>query len=243
MGQSLTFEFFDFLNDPPLRNGLELQDDVAQVWRRNLRADPCTLEHARGVLSEEERERASRYRVEPPRTAFILTRSALRILLGGYLGESPRSIRFRVTKYGKLFLDGRFDLHFNVSHTDGLALLAFARKRRIGVDTEKIRPQPDALKLARRFFSERERLQLEKLPAEELAAAFFRCWSRKEAYIKARGEGLSHPLNQFDVSAAANPGEILLATRPDATEAQRWVLGNVPVPPQYVAALAVSCEE
>lgn len=243
MGQDLTFKFLDFDDGAESMRVRELPNDTVHVWRRSLVVSPIALQCATTKLSGEERERASRFRAELARQAFILTRSTLRVLLAEYLGESPQSIQFRFTKYGKPLLDERFDLHFNVSHTEGLALLAFVQKRKIGIDVEKIRPQPDALKLARRFFSESEREQLEVLREHELSPAFFRCWSRKEAYIKARGEGLSHPLNQFDVSVEAEPGRILVAARPNPTEAQRWLLRDVPVLPHYVATVAVSAVE
>jgi 4'-phosphopantetheinyl transferase len=242
MGQNLTLNFFDFIDKPQFPDLCELQSDAVHVWRRSLAGDPATLERVSNVLSDEERERAARYRVEHARNAFVLTRGALRLLLGAYLDQSPQSLRFQVTEYGKPFLDSELHFHFNVSHTEGLALLAFAQKRGVGVDVEKIRAQPDARKLARRFFSETERHQLENIPAPELPAAFFRCWSRKEAYIKAKGEGLSLPLHEFDVAVEIAPTEILLATRPDPREARRWLLRDVPVPPGYAAAVAVSVE-
>jgi 4'-phosphopantetheinyl transferase len=241
MGQESTFQFFDFTDDWPCPAPGRLPKNAVHVWRRRLVPEFEAPERGSALLSEDENERASRFRVERARSAFIQTRSALRLLLSGYLDESPQSIRFRLTEYGKPVLDEAFEFHFNVSHTDGLSLLAFAH-RRVGVDVEKIRHQPDALQLARRFFSEREREELENLPAEKLSAAFFLCWSRKESYIKARGEGLSLPLNQFDVSADADPSPILLATRPDPAEAQRWLLRDVPVSPQYAAAVAISLD-
>lgn len=240
MGQNLTFQFFDFTEEQQFPALGELQENVIQVWRRRMLPEPEFLQRGNALLSEDEADRASRYRVQHAQNAYILTRSALRVLLGSYLDTSPQSIRFRLTQYGKPLLDGASELHFNVSHTEGLALLAFTQKRRIGVDVEKIRPQPDALKLARRFFSEKERRRLESFSAEELPSAFFRCWSRKEAYIKARGEGLSLPLNQFDVSAEPTVGPVPLATQPDPTEARRWLLRDVSVPSEYAAAVAVS---
>jgi len=190
------------------------------------------------LLSAEEREKASRYRVERPRTEFIMTRSALRSLLAHYLGISPETVRFRYNEQGKPHLDGAADLQFNVSHTDGLALMAFAQHRDVGVDVEKCPATSDVRKLAERFFSLREREELGKLDGEELQAAFLRCWTRKEAYIKASGEGLSLPLHQFDVSIAPDEQDALLATRPVADEANRWTVCNVHVGEGYAAALA-----
>jgi 4'-phosphopantetheinyl transferase len=239
MAQNLTFNFFDFIDEPQFSGVRKLQSDAVHVWCRSLAADPTTLERAGKVLSDQERERAARYRVEHARNAFALTRSALRLLLASYLDQSPQAVRFQIAEYGKPLLDPTRDLHFNVSHTEGLALLVFANKRKVGVDVEKIRSQPDALRLAHRFFSETERRQLENVPTRELNGAFFRCWSRKEAYIKARGEGLALPLHEFDVAVETAPAQILLATRPDPNEARQWMLHDVPVPPGYVAAAAV----
>jgi 4'-phosphopantetheinyl transferase len=117
--------------------------------------------------------------------------------------------------------------------------MGFVRGRQIGVDVEKIRMQSDVEQIAERFFSEHERRDLRKCAGDELHEAFFRCWTRKEAYIKARGEGLSLPLHQFDVSIEREPQQALLATRPDAAQASQWRLINLPVQSGYAAALAV----
>jgi 4'-phosphopantetheinyl transferase len=221
-----------------LSSELMLSSGVVHVWKRTLDANAATIDEGYSFLSVEERARAARFRVDRPRNDFILTRSALRSLLALYLGRASRELIFQVTKYGKPSLDGSFDLRFNVSHTEAMALLAFARIREIGVDVERIRPEPDARKLAERFFSVREREALRPLHGEELQAAFFRCWSRKEAYIKARGEGLSLPLSQFDVSVETSSSRILLETRPDLTEAERWSVCNLEIDPRYAAAVA-----
>lgn len=218
----------------------DLPPDVVQVWIRRLEV-PHAVELAHyELLSREELERAARFRTGRPRTEFILTRGMLRCLTGSYVGIEPQQVSFRYSEYGKPLLDGPFDLRFNVSHTDGLALLAFVRTRDIGVDIEKIKAATDAKKLAERFFSDRERSFLESLSGEELHAAFFRCWTRKEAYVKARGEGLSLPLYQFDVSVAEKESHALIATRPDESEAARWTLSDLPVNAGYAAAVAVS---
>jgi 4'-phosphopantetheinyl transferase len=116
-------------------------------------------------------------------------------------------------------------------------VLAFARWREVGVDVEKVRRDVELEQIARRFFSAHEQMQLAALPADERVDAFFRCWTRKEAYIKATGDGLSLPLTQFDVSLANEPGNTLLATRPDESEASRWALQEVSTAPGYTAAL------
>ncbi len=183
-----------------------------------------------------------RYRIERPRSDYILTRGTLRFLLAQYLHLTPAEISFGYTQYGKPFLIPQSDLRFNVSHSHGLALMGFVRQREIGVDVEQVRAQDDAKKLAERFFSVREREQLRDFSGDELHAAFFRCWTRKEAYIKAKGEGLSLPLHQFDVSIEPDPQLALLATRPDRSEANRWAIFNVSAKSGYSAALAVEKE-
>lgn len=229
----------DAATEAPLR---EIRDGKVHLWRRSLEASSPAMETCSALLSAAEREKAERYRIERPRNDYILTRGTLRSLLAGYLRCKPQDLSFEYTTYGKPFLADHRELQFNVSHTEGLALLAFVRDREIGVDVEKVRAQTDALKLAERFFSEHERNDLRNLQGDELHAAFFRCWTRKEAYIKAKGEGLSLPLHQFDVSIAANQTQALLATRPDAQEAKRWAISDISVPAGYAAAVAVEQE-
>jgi 4'-phosphopantetheinyl transferase len=134
------------------------------------------------------------------------------------------------------------DLDFNVSHSGGHALLGFARGRKVGLDIEKIRKDFGTGEIAERFFSEAERSALLDLPQEQKHEAFFRCWTRKEAFIKALGEGLSHPLDQFDVSLAPSVPAQLLATRPDAKEAQRWRIWDLQAPTGYTAALVAESD-
>lgn len=217
----------------------ELPPNAVHVWQRRLLMPASAVEACYQLLSAEEREKALRYRVERPRSDYILTRGTLRSLIAKYLGQPSQTLVFEYTKFGKPFLADPGDLRFNVSHTDGLALIAFARNREIGVDVEKLRLAPDARNLAERFFSSHERDHLNNLSGDELDAAFFRCWTRKEAYIKAQGEGLSLPLHQFDVSIEPNEMHALLATRPDPSEASRWCVCDVPLNQEYIAALAV----
>lgn len=216
------------------------------VWLLNLEAESGQLQSFWALLSSEEQERANRFRVERPKSDFILTRGTLRVLLASYLGGNPENFRFKYLAQGKPRLEVEAsesslnDLQFNVSHTDGLAALAFVRRLEIGVDVEKIRSDCDADKLAERFFSEGERDVLKGLSGGSLHKSFFRCWTRKEAYIKAKGGGLSIPLHEFDVSVAENQPAMLVGTRPDSSESKRWELHDLQVPEGYAGALAVS---
>jgi 4'-phosphopantetheinyl transferase len=221
----------------------ELGPGVVHLWQRRLHASGGEVSACYKLLSSEEQERASRFLVERARNEFVLTRGTLRSLLGRYLGNTPQEVRLRYAVRGKPALEGGTDLSFNVSHTDGLALMAFVKRRAIGVDVENLDRKIEAERLAERFFSERERRALRPLRGDELQAAFFRCWTRKEAYIKAKGDGLSLALHQFAVSIAATDRDALLATMPDQAEAARWMICDVPMGPAYAAAVAVAVEE
>ncbi len=197
----------------------------------------------RNVLSENERQRAARFHFEKNRNEYILTRGALRGFLGRYLRIPPEEIRFAYTSHDKPFLaDASQKISFNISHTDGLVAFAFTLEHAIGVDVEAVRSNIKTEDIAERFFSVAERQALREYPPEQRHAAFYRCWTRKEAYIKARGEGLSHPLAQFDVALGEDPEHVLLATRPDPGEADRWLLRPFTVPQGYAAAVAVSLQ-
>jgi len=217
-----------------------LPEGVVHLWERHLDATPGEVTASYQLLSVQERARAQRFLVDRPRTAFVLTRGTLRTLLGRYLGREPETIGFRYEAQGKPFLDGERNLSFNVSHTDGLALIGIVRGRRIGVDVERTNRKTEVEKLAERFFSESERRDLRRLRGNELRAAFFRVWTRKEAYIKATGEGLGLPLDQFDVSISAGDRDALQATRPDAAEVEQWTISDVAIRSGYAAAVAIA---
>jgi 4'-phosphopantetheinyl transferase len=212
-----------------------------QVWRIPLDLDPETLAVLSDLLDPLERARAGRFRFERDRRRFIAARGRLRQVLSRYSGGRPEALRFRYGPHGKPELepeDRSDSLRFNLSHAHELALLAVARGRDVGVDLEWSGREVEALELAERFFSRAEARALWRLPEPRRAAAFFRCWTRKEAYIKARGEGLSLPLDAFDVSLARGHQSALLATRGDPEEAARWRIRDLPAGPGYVAAVA-----
>jgi 4'-phosphopantetheinyl transferase len=223
-----------------IHSPLALSEDEVQLWRIDL--DSIRSDEARWqeVLSPDEKERASRFHFASDRQRFVAARSLLRTILASYLITDPKELRFSYSKKEKPSLGPAYadsEITFNVSHSGGIALCAFARRRDLGVDVEKLRHDFDVEAIARRFFSAREQQQLGDLPATEKVHAFFSCWTRKEAYIKATGDGLSLPLTQFDVSLAEGNTNALLATRPDSAEAKRWRLCEVPAGTGYVAAL------
>jgi 4'-phosphopantetheinyl transferase len=221
---------------------LALTQDEVQLWRADLEAIRGDESRWEKLLSTDEAARASRFHFARDRQCFVAGRALLRIILARYLGREPAELRFSYSKKEKPALDpteASSDLAFNISHSGGIALLAFSRGREIGVDIEQVRPNSDLDAIARRFFSKHEQQQLAALSSAEKIDAFFRCWTRKEAYVKATGDGLSLPLSQFDVSIAPEEMNALLATRPDGKEASRWLIREVTAGSGYTAALCV----
>jgi len=225
-----------------IESPLSLPEDEVQLWRIDLEALGGDEARWQKLLSADEAARASRFHFARDRQRFVAARALLRTILACYLATGPGSLHFSYSKKEKPSLGPAHagsDVKFNVTHSGGIALLAFTRHREIGVDVEQVRHDFEASAIARRYFSTHEQNQLADLPAEEKAAAFFRCWTRKEAYIKATGDGLSLPLSQFDVSLTPGDKNALVATRPDESEAGSWLLREVPAGTGYVAAACV----
>jgi 4'-phosphopantetheinyl transferase len=216
-----------------------LRDDDVQVFRAALDQSPAVVRACLELLAPAERERAEKFVFRKDRERFVVARAALRTLLGGYVRLAPERLSFDYGPYGKPSLSDAQGLRFNVSHSRGLALYAVTRGREIGLDLEYVRDDVDVEQLAEHFFSRRETATLSALPATERKQAFFNCWTRKEAYIKARGEGLSHPLHGFDVTLAPGEPAALLHTAGDEREAARWSLRQLNPDAGYAAAVAV----
>jgi len=164
------------------------------------------------------------------------------MLLSRYLGMTPHQVRFEYTVAGKPHLapsQGERLLRFNLTHSGELLLIAVTDGRALGIDVEEVRNDIDVGEIAAHFFSPNEQRDLATLSGPRRIDAFFECWTRKEAYVKARGEGLSLPLDQFDVSLLPGESARLIETRPDSAEARRWQLEALSVADGYKAALAV----
>jgi 4'-phosphopantetheinyl transferase len=223
-----------------IESPLALPKDEVHLWRVDLEAIGDAESHWQEVLSSDELTRAASFHFFRDRQRFVAARACLRIILASYLRMDPGSLSFSYSKREKPSLGAAFgnsNVTFNVSHSGEIALIGITRGREIGIDVEKPRSDSDLEAIARRFFSVHEQSQLAALPLEEKVAAFFRCWTRKEAYIKATGDGLSLPLDQFDVFIGPGESNALVATRPDKLEAGRWLLREVPAGPGYTAAL------
>ncbi len=217
----------------------ELAGDEIHIWCVSLQQPVSRFQR---LLSLDERMRAERFHFEEHRKHFILRRGILRMLLGSYLGIEPGNVQFCYGKNEKPALAGRFGkrkLHFNLSHSDGLALYAFARRREIGVDIEYIRDVPEMGQIAERYFSAGEKDIFQMLPEHKRKQAFFNCWTRKEAFIKATGDGLSWPLDRFDVSLVPGEPARLLRIDGESKTASRWLIHELKLAPGFAAALAV----
>ncbi len=193
------------------------------------------------LLSLDELERASSFRFDSHRDAFCIGRGLLRLILARYLSVAPQKIYLQYSAYGRPALGGKEAgvLEFNLAHSGEWVLYAISLPRRIGVDIERVQTRDDLMQLAQSFFASEEIQSLLALPAEQRASAFYACWTRKEAFIKALGKGLSYPLDGFCVSVAPGETARLLAVRDGLEIASNWSLFDIPFGPDYRAALAL----
>ncbi len=220
-----------------------LSPAALHLWRLPLNLPPATQAVVAGTLTPNEHARATRYHFEADGRHFAAARGQLRQVLAVYTGLLPERVPIAADAYGKphLALD-QPDLHFNLAHSGAWGLVVVARLWPVGVDLEHVRPSVERATIAQRFFALGEARRLAALPPSEQLAAFFRCWTRKEAYIKARGGGLSLPLDEFEVSLEADAPRVLWVKNNDA-EAAQWKLFEPPLPPEYVGAVAVRARE
>jgi 4'-phosphopantetheinyl transferase len=219
---------------------LTLSYDRVDVWRVPLEMPERERDLLEAGLSVEERERASRFRHSVDRARFVAAHGALRAILGRCLGVGPGCLRFSYGRFGKPALGGPLgasSVEFNLSHSGDLALVAASFGRRLGIDLERIDASRSGQEIAERFFSTREIAALRALPRERQTDAFFACWTRKEAYLKARGDGLSFPLDRFSVSVSPEEPASLLDCGDDET--QRWVLQDLSPAAGWAAAVAI----
>ena len=217
-----------------------LGPDQVHVWRLDLDeliGDGLALEPR---LAADERERAGRFRFARDRERYLAGRVALRGILAGYVGMRPEALRFVRAPQGKPALLGApGGLEFNLTHSDWCAMVAVTRGRRVGVDVEGIRLGQSGMDVARRFFARSEVDTLLATRPEERAATFVRCWTRKEAYVKARGDGLSLSLQHFEVPLSTGATRALTASIEDPAEVDRWSLRELVPAPCHLGALVV----
>ena len=216
--------------------------DEVHVWRANLDQPTSHLQRFREILAPDELDRVERYYFPVDQHRFIAARGSLRSILSNYMNLEPSQIHFRYNPHGKPELvsdSSETCLRFNLAHSNGVALYAVARGQRVGVDIEYIRADVSLDQIARHCFSTQEYSTFCELPAFFQLEAFYRCWTRKEAYIKAIGQGITFPLRMFDVSLMPSEPALLLGNQVDPQEVFRWSLRELTPAPGYAAAVAV----
>ncbi len=224
---------------------LELRDRIVDLWYTDLQAPAEVVEALRPLLSPDELERAGRFRFEKHQRRYVVRRGRLRILLGRYLGQPPAAIEIVYGERGKPALASELTrppaerLELNLSDSEDLTVYAVARGLEIGVDVEMVRPMIDALSISESFFSDDERQVLAAVPEDQISETFFNCWTRKEAYLKAIGEGLAEPLDSFSVTLRPGDPARFLSFKKVPHELGSWSLFHLRPTPDSIAALAL----
>ena len=222
---------------------LSVSSDVVHIWHTRLDCLTHPLETYQHTLSSSEIMRGNRFINKTDQVKFFQSKAILRQVLSMYLKIRPEKIEFEIGKNGKPYLVNT-DLQFNLSHSGDFLLIAVTKKNEIGVDVECVRKKQDFLSLAERFFTTSEYEAIKKLSSENQVAAFYRCWTRKEAFMKATGLGLSFGLSEFEV-AVENlllTNSALLSIKKDNAESKKWTLQSVDMrdfSETYFAAFAV----
>lgn len=219
-----------------------LLEKEVHIWRVCLPISIVQESTFWNVLSPEEKKRIHRYQFEHDRNRHLLSRGMLRYLLGHYLNVALEALVFKYSQYGKPSLESPYcktGLQFNVSHSHNLILLAFCWNHPLGVDIEYMRPLTNADQIAQKYFSSREYAIYLSVSSRHRREAFYNCWTRKEAFIKAIGEGLSYPLDAFDVTVHPDKPAKILQVQGDTTRAKLWTLNAFNPDSGYKAAAVV----
>lgn len=219
--------------DPP-----RLLGGQVHIWIMPTQAAEPVVAGLERVLSRDELERASRFRFPRLAGAYVITHGVLRLLLARYLDRDPAGISFEYGVQGKPAVSKQPQFGFNLTHSEGMAAVAVTIGCPLGLDLERLRPTSDIEEIAGRYFCPEEAAEILALAPGEREQAFFRCWTRKEAYIKAVGDGLSCPLDSFQVTIQADMPARLVHIGGDRAAAARWTLHDLSLAPDYIAALA-----
>ena len=220
----------------------QLEDGETHVWCAPIAAEERVAKELLATLSTDERERAARYLFDRHRWRFIAGRAAQRLILAKYTGVAPADVEFSYSPLGKPALakgSNTGKLKFNVSNSGDMAIFAIMLGTELGVDVERIRDNIDYDGLAQRYFAAEERDSLRRLPEELQLTGFFDCWTRKEAFLKAIGKGLTYPLDRAVVSVGPSEPCRLLSLDGDEAAAAAWSLISLVPAAGYVAAIAL----
>ena len=220
---------------------ISLKGDDIHIWSASIPKSDFDISNLEQILSGDEIERANRFRFRKHKNQFVITRNLLRKILALYLKSNPKEILFEYSQFEKPYLaniHNKTQIYFNASHSHNIVLFAFALNRSVGVDVEYVRLDFNHDEIARRFFSDDEVEEFLSVPEESRPEAFYNCWTRKEAFIKAIGEGLSYPLKDFDVTLKPGEPASILKIKGSRKEAARWTLKEIEGIPGYKTALA-----
>lgn len=239
-------EIWEPVRLPGIASRLEMRDGEVHVWRVPLDLRPDRMPALRGVLDAEELARAGRFVFTRHRDRYVAAHGIVRELLGGYLGRASAALRFERARHGKPYVVGGRDgrggpIRFSLSHSGDTALVAVSVDREVGVDLEAVRER-DVLGIARHFFSEVEVTALRRLPRHERLAAFYRCWTCKEAYLKACGTGLAMRLDSFDVTFEPGARPSLARSERAPDEPSRWTITDLEPSGDFAGALVAEGE-
>jgi len=218
---------------------LSLHPNQVHIWSVNISEHINKLPIYWEFLNDKEKAKAAQFKFDKDCNCFVVARGVLKKLLSIYLNLKPKEIEFQFADYGKPYINHPSKIQFNVSHSKDAILIGFVRNDSIGIDTEYTKRKIEVKEIARQFFSQEEYQSLMALNSEYQLQGFYNCWTRKEAFIKALGSGLSFPLNQFVVSLDSSTKAELKKTKWDSTEKEKWTLQSISQRENYIGAFAV----
>ncbi len=217
--------------------------DAVDIWRIPLDLAATDIEKYHACLNEEELARAAKLKIREKQNQFVVSRAYLKTILSRILDKETRQIKIQHTAQGKPYIKEQYqgeEIHFNLSHSETQAIIALTLSQEIGIDIQKIEANKDYTSLSQRFFSTQEKVELEDINADNLSCYFYTCWARKEAFIKAVGEGLAYGLNNFDVSVEPECTLSQIKLHQHLENNLSWFNITVDCEPGYAAALAIS---
>jgi 4'-phosphopantetheinyl transferase len=220
----------------------QINKGAVHIWRATLDLSSRDIRFFDENLSIDERIKAGHFRFDRDRNRYIVSFGILKSILGLYIGVEPGSVRISYGNHGKPRLsdaDGKRNIHFNLSHSEELAIYVFARDYEVGVDIERIRELPEMNQIVDHYFSASERKVFLEMPSDKRRKAFFYCWTRKEALIKAVGYGLYQPLDKFTVPMAAGESASVPFFKGDSKQASSYVIEDFSPAPGYAGAIAL----
>ena len=220
---------------------LFLSKNNVHVWVTDLNQPSTVTWRLLQTLSSDECQRANRFRIQRDKDHFIVAHGVLRIILSYYLGVRASDVRFCCEPMGKPELERMFqpEIRFNLSHSHGLCLYAIAREHRVGIDLELVRPLPDMNQIIQSFFSPQENAAFLAMPPARRQEMFFKCWTRKEAYLKGTGEGLCGTLDRVEVLEDPTETGVVVSAVEKMSEKVEWQLQTLRPVEGYIGGLAV----